>query len=573
MAFLTDSAEENQENTEILYGIENTISRGVKFMQNAKEQMDLFGEKNGPSIIIEYPDIYKKNYIAAKNRGVKIRFITEITKDNIHYCKEIRGIVTEMRHLGGLVGGIAVTEKEYMTTTTLRNKQLLTQVFYSNAFEVVKQGQYIFDTFWEKATPAERRIKEIEKGIDHEIIENIKDPLKIQDQFIGLLKSATREIMLIVPTTNALKNQYKIGILQLLKELVISIRNLCIRILTPLNKDEEDGKSEKNNVISLTTLSPNVQVRNIEETKPTMTTAAISMTIIIDRKESFVIEIKDNSKETFVESIGFATYSNSKPSVLSYISIFESFWLQTEMYKKVKETEQMQRDFINIAAHELRTPIQPILGFTEILKKRATDRNQKQLLDIVSRNAKKLKQLTDDILEASKIENKSPQLNKEYFNLNELIQSIIDDFKTQINGDYENILKLEFIEDNSQIFINADKSKINQVIYNLINNAIKFTIKKNGDNEENGKGEIITLLETKDNQVIVTVKDNGQGIDKEIFPKLFTKFIAKPETGGTGLGLYISKSIIEQHGGKIWTENKKDFDKGAIFRFRIPIKE
>lgn len=573
MAFLTDSAEENQENTEILYGIENTISKGVKFMQNAKEQMDLFGEKNGPSIIIEYPDIYKKNYIAAKNRGVKIRFITEITKDNIHYCKEIRGIVTEMRHLEGLVGGIAVTEKEYMTTTTLRNKQLLTQVFYSNAIEVVKQGQYIFDTFWEKATPAELRIKEIEEGIDPEIIENIKDPLKIQDQFIGLLKSATREIMLIVPTTNALKNQYKIGILQLLKELVISIRDLCIRILTPLNKDEEDGKSEKNNVISLTTLSPNVQVRNIEETKPTMTTAAISMTIIIDRKESFVIEIKDNSKETFVESIGFATYSNSKPSVLSYISIFESFWLQTEMYKKVKETEQMQRDFINIAAHELRTPIQPILGFTEILKKRATDGNQKKLLDIVSRNAKKLKQLTDDILEASKIENKSPLLNKEYFNLNELIQSIIDDFKTQINGDYENILKLEFIEDNPQIFVNADKSKINQVIYNLINNAIKFTINKNGDDEENRKAEIITLLETKDDQVIVTVKDNGQGIDNEIFPKLFTKFIAKPETGGTGLGLYISKNIIEQHGGKIWTENKKDFDKGAIFRFRIPIKE
>jgi signal transduction histidine kinase len=323
----------------------------------------------------------------------------------------------------------------------------------------------------------------------------------------------------------------------------------------------------------LTTLSPNVQAINIEQTKPTMTTAAISMTIIIDRKESFVIEIKDNSKETFIESIGFATYSNSKPSVLSYISIFESFWLQTEMYKKVKETEQMQRDFINIAAHELRTPIQPILGFTEILKNRATDRNQKQLLDIVSRNAKKLKQLTDDILEASKIENNSPQLHKEYFNLNELIKSITDDFKSQINRDYENILKLEFIEDDSQIFINADKSKINQVIYNLINNAIKFTIKKNVDDEENKKGEIIILLERRDDQVIVTVKDNGQGIDKEIFPNLFKKFNAKPETGGTGLGLYISKNIIEQHGGKIWTENKKDFDTGAIFSFNLPMKQ
>ena len=97
-------------------------------MQNAKKHMDLFGEKNGPSIIIEFPDIYKNNYIAAKNRGVKIRFITEITEDNIHYCKELMNIVTEFRHLDGLVGGIAVTESEYMTTTTLRKKELLTQV-------------------------------------------------------------------------------------------------------------------------------------------------------------------------------------------------------------------------------------------------------------------------------------------------------------------------------------------------------------------------------------------------------------------------------------------------------------
>ena len=142
---------EEEEKTELLYGVENTIDRGIRFMQNARKNMDLFGEKNGPTIIIEFPDIYKNNYIAAKNRGVKIRFITEITEDNIHYCKELMNIVTEFRHLDGLVGGIAVTESEYMTTTTLRKKELLTQVFYSNASEVVKQGQYIFDTFWNKA--------------------------------------------------------------------------------------------------------------------------------------------------------------------------------------------------------------------------------------------------------------------------------------------------------------------------------------------------------------------------------------------------------------------------------------
>src|SRR6185312_3511851 len=149
--------------------------------------------------------------------------------------------------------------------------------------------------------------------------------------------------------------------------------------------------------------------------------AAISTIIIIDRKESFVIEIKNNSKETLGEAIGFATYSNSKPTVLSYISIFESFWLQTEIYKKVKETEQMQKDFINIAAHELRNPIQPILSLTEILKNRATDMEQRELQDVVVRSVKKLKQLTEDVLDVTRIESRTLQLHKERFNLSEMI--------------------------------------------------------------------------------------------------------------------------------------------------------
>jgi len=570
LAILTGS-EENEEITEVMYGIENTINRGVQFMQNANEKMDLFGEKNGPSIIIEFPDIYKNNYIAAKKRGVKIRFITEITKENIHYCKKILNIVTEMRHLEGLTGGIAVTEKEYMTTTSLKNKQLLTQVFYSNAFEVVRQGQYIFDTFWDKAIPASQRIKEIEEGIEPEIIKNIRDPIKIHYQYIDILKSAKKEIMLIVPTTNTLKCQDKIGILRLLKRSVISNRNLSIRILTPLSKNMEYNNALKKNIFSLSSLSPCIQVRNIEEID-SAAAAAISTIIIIDRKESFVIEIKDNSKETFGEAIGFATYSNSKPTVLSYISIFESFWLQTEIYKKVKETEQMQKDFINIAAHELRTPIQPILGFVEILKDKAKDENQKELLNIVSRNAKKLKQLTEDILQVSKIESQSLRLHKEYFNLNELVKNIIHDFKNQINKENKHIIILELKTNEKEIIINADKSKVNQVIYNLLDNAVRFTIKKEKYKEATNNGKISITIESKGNQVTITVKDNGQGIDEEILPKLFTKFATKSETGGTGLGLYISKSIVEQHGGRIWTEINRGIDKGAVFKFSLPAK-
>jgi two-component system, OmpR family, sensor histidine kinase VicK len=192
LAILNGSEEnkEIEEITEVLYGIENSIRRGVQFMQNANERMDLFGDKNGPSIIIEFPNIYKNNYIAAKRRGAKIRFITEITEDNIHYCKELINIVSELRHLDGFIGGIAVTETEYMTTTTLKRKQLLTQVFYSNSLEVVKQGQYIFDTFWNKAILAEQRIKEIEEGVEPVktvVLENQDD---IYNHFVTTIKKS-----------------------------------------------------------------------------------------------------------------------------------------------------------------------------------------------------------------------------------------------------------------------------------------------------------------------------------------------------------------------------------------------
>jgi hypothetical protein len=145
--------EEKEEKAELLYGRENAVGRGVKFIKNVRKGMDLFGDKNGPSIIMEY-DLYKNNYIDVIRRGGKIRLITEITKENIRHCRELMKIVTELRHLDGLVGGIAVSESEYMTTTTLKEKQLLTQVFYSNADEIVKLGQYIFETFWNKAIPA-----------------------------------------------------------------------------------------------------------------------------------------------------------------------------------------------------------------------------------------------------------------------------------------------------------------------------------------------------------------------------------------------------------------------------------
>ena len=155
--------------TQIFYGVEKALSFGKKFMDNAKVKMDITFDHHAPSIVIKIP-LYYEGYRDILKRGGKIRCITEITKNNVEYCKKLLDIVSELRHLDGLKGGIAINESEYMATTILKEEQPLTEVIYSNAKEVVSQGQYIFDTFWNNAIPAIKKIKEIEEGIEMNLL-------------------------------------------------------------------------------------------------------------------------------------------------------------------------------------------------------------------------------------------------------------------------------------------------------------------------------------------------------------------------------------------------------------------
>jgi signal transduction histidine kinase len=282
--------------------------------------------------------------------------------------------------------------------------------------------------------------------------------------------------------------------------------------------------------------------------------------LIVDKKYSLTIELKDDTKQTSIEAIGLATYSNSQSTVLSYASIFESLWTQTELYQKLKEADKIKDEFINVAAHELRTPIQPILGLADVLRyKLQHGKLENEYLDVIIRNAKRLQRLTEDILDITRIESKSLGLKKELFNLSELILSAIADSNNQVAKEHKDTnLKLVFIDSKEGIFIEADKGRINQVISNLLSNAIKFT----------NEGTVSVAAVPNNIEIVVSISDTGIGIDSEILPRLFTKFATKSTTG-TGLGLFISKSIIEAHGGKIWGENNDD--KGATFAFSLPI--
>ncbi len=547
------------ESTEVFYGGENTTARLLQAFSNTKSTWNVCANSTGPSVTMGVEPI-KRGTVDLKERGIRIKYATEITKKNISYCKELMKIA-EVRHLDGIKGAMAVSEKEYVAAAVLQEAKAVPHLIYSNVKEIVEQQEYMFDALWSKSIPAEQKIREIEEGIKPDIIEVIQNSSKVKDLYMNIVKDGVEEILLIFPTSNAFIRQEKIGVIQWLRELVTKeqYNKLKIRILMPIHKSTEkivqDLKQQSD--------QNNIDVRFIEQSSGNKATF-----LVVDRKVSLVMELKDDSKETFDRAIGLSIYSNSKSGVLSFVAIFENLWIQSELYLQVKEAneqlkihDKIMNEFINVASHELRTPIQPILGISRVLRSKIKNDEQLALLDIIIRNAKRLQRLTEDILDVARIESRSLKLNNELFELNGIILNVIQDVKDRIDN-----LKVKLLYDvkGDIISVEADKGRMIQVISNLLNNAIKFT----------KEGSISINIERKeDNQhVIISVKDTGEGINPEILPILFSKYATKSfEGSGLGLGLFICKSIVEAHGGKIWAENNSD-GKGATFSFSLPIK-
>jgi signal transduction histidine kinase len=230
--------------------------------------------------------------------------------------------------------------------------------------------------------------------------------------------------------------------------------------------------------------------------------------------------------------------------------------------EELKQHDNMQKEFINVAAHELRTPIQTIIGYCEMIS--IAPKNTNKYLESIRRNAERLSNLTDDILDITRIESNKLKIEKSEFDLKEKINNVIKDLDIKDKNDRKQ--NIEFISSfNEQIIVFADKIRIYQVISNLLKNALKFT----------PNGKITVILEKAERNdkkfIVVRIKDDGKGIDPQVLPILFKKFVTKSETG-TGLGLYISKNIIEAHGGSIRGYNNLD-GKGATFEFTLPLDE
>jgi signal transduction histidine kinase len=300
---------------------------------------------------------------------------------------------------------------------------------------------------------------------------------------------------------------------------------------------------------------------------------------IVDGQKFLRVEMRVAEADIFSEAIGLAFYSNSRRSTESFKAVFGLLWNERLLNEELHRADKMQKEFINIASHEIKTPTQAILAYSALLPKHP-DKTE-QISKGLYRNAERLRKLTEDILDVSRIESQTLKLNKEQFNLKDVISYIVEGFRSDIEEEGHRNIELiyEAVKNNNNnhhqdLLVQADKARITQVISNLLSNAIKHTKKRGG---------MICVTATvqqpmendSDNEILVSIKDTGAGIDSEILSRLFTKFATKSETG-TGLGLFISKSIIEAHGGKIWAHNNSDIlssgEKiGATFSFTLPL--
>jgi signal transduction histidine kinase len=560
----------------VIQNVDEILKKGKDILESSSKFLACSKLGGMRLVYNNYFDSYEKvmtnKYRKGEHEGIK--WVTSITsKDSTDLVRIFLNIGVQIRHVKNMPPiDFAVSDKEMMATIEkMEGGEIAQNLLVSNEAAYINHFASIFEELWNDGIDASDRIRDIEEGIDQANIEIISNPKEGIKRAWSIIKSAREEVLIMFSSVNAVNRQIDMGGLQLLSDLSEEY-NAKVRVLIPA---DADNTSTSTIIEKAKSINPHIDIRSIVKSLQTRITI-----VLVDKKECAIVELKEDTEDNSYNATGLTTYSDSKSIVSSYISIFESFWKQTELNeqleeankllteanRKLKVSDKMQKEFINVAAHELRTPIQPILGLSEILLyKRGNIEQYHGILSAINRNSKRLQRLTEDILDVTRIESQSLRLNKEKFILNDVVSSIVEEYNYESRSKNKiNIILLDSpTEGNNIIIVYADRYRITQVISNLMENAIKFTEEKGGTVSINIKKK------EYDSWVTVSIKDNGSGIDPDIMPRLFTKFSSKSDRG-TGLGLFICKSIIEAHGGKIWAENNVD-GKGATFSFVLPI--
>jgi two-component system, OmpR family, sensor histidine kinase VicK len=313
--------------TEVRYGTQNVLDTELQFFSKSNEKIDTCMNYTRLQLAIEIEQI-KKAFIDAKNRGVRLRYLTEITKENISFCKELMNIVDELRHLDGIKGNFMLSESEYLAPLILFIKgEIAPQIFYSNIKQVIEHQQYVFDTLWEKAISAAEKIKEIEEGLEPEFFDVITDRERVCRIFIDLASSAKKEMLALLPNDKSMVRLDRLGVIDHM--IRASQNGAIIKIICPPLDEINSNITKK-----ISDNAPNIRILNDND---------LPYGMYLYNKKFLRAELKVPNADNISESVEFATYSNSKTSVESSKSVFELLWNERMINEELKMTEKMQR--------------------------------------------------------------------------------------------------------------------------------------------------------------------------------------------------------------------------------------
>lgn len=335
-----------QEITRLFCGDRETTKVMCKVLAGAK-RVDIFADAAGPSVSMGVEPL-REGVIGMVNAGGAMRFLTEITKENVSYCKELAGM-GQLRHLEGIRGGMMVSDGEYVAATALVKGRPVPALIYSSAKEIVEQNRHMFEMLWSTARPGAQRIAEIEQGREPEFTELISDPSRASKTFAKLLQSAEKKVSLLLPHKGSFQKAYDAGVFDVL----VGKRHVDARVICPL--EGTDGRL-------VSSVAPKVRLLSGHE-------ASMSMLVVDDRK-CFVVAERDQGDQYG----GFILHTNSPPAVRSFKSLFDIQWRELSLIDSLLQMGKQRDEFISVAAHELRNPITPIMLFVDGLKEEFGDR-------------------------------------------------------------------------------------------------------------------------------------------------------------------------------------------------------
>src|SRR5215203_4072310 len=397
----------------VLQNVDEILNKGKDILENSTKFLACSKFDGMRLVYNNYFDTYEKvmrnKYRKGEYEG--IRWVTSITeKDSADLVRTFLNIGVQIRHVKNMPPiDFAVSDKEMMATIEkMEGGQMAQSLLVSNEPAYIDHFAFIVEELWKNGIDASDKIRDIEQGIDQANIEIISNPKEGIKRAWSIIKSAKEEVLIMYSSANAVHRQIDMGGLQLLKE-ASEEHNAKVRVLIPADEDITSTTT----INDVKSMYPQVDIRTIDKSLQTQITI-----VLVDKKECVIVELKDDTEDNSYNASGLTTYSDSKSIVSSYISIFESFWQQSDLYKQLEESnkqlteaneqlkvhDKMQNEFINIAAHELRTPIQPILGLSEVLRSRlrrtggegveGVEQGQ-EILDIIIRNANRLQRLAE----------------------------------------------------------------------------------------------------------------------------------------------------------------------------------